>query len=347
MINYQELIENLRDEDVFRLLDQLGAQPIDKGDYFVCKTVCHNENAEEASQKLYYYKNTHIFYCYTDDGAMSIFKFLKNYYETRNIVYDWYNDILQVILNCSVQNIKGVETYKPIREEYKYQNKYKDLPHYPKDIIEVFTHYYPIEWLQDNITKEAMDKYNIRYSISQNKIIIPHYDINGDLVGIRGRALNKYDIENFGKYMPVQIEEKWYSHPLSLNLYGLNFNKDIIKKYKVCYIFESEKAVMQVESWNMPNCAVAICGSNLNKFQINLLLKYCNPNEIVLCLDKEEQPNQDIYFQKLWKICKKYNKYCNLSFIYDRDNLLEYKDSPSDKGEEIFLKLYKKRVIVR
>ena len=58
-----------------------------------------------------------------------------------------------------------------------------------------------------------MDKFNIRYSISQNKIIIPHYNVNGELVGIRGRALNTQDIEQFGKYMPVQIENKWYSHP--------------------------------------------------------------------------------------------------------------------------------------
>ena len=45
--------------------------------------------------------------------------------------------------------------------------------------------------MQENITKNSMDKYNIRYSISQNKIVIPHYDINNELIGIRGRALNE------------------------------------------------------------------------------------------------------------------------------------------------------------
>jgi hypothetical protein len=43
---------------------------------------------------------------------------------------------------------------------------------------------------RDGITRAAMDKYNIRFSISQNKIIIPHYNVFGQLVGIRGRALN-------------------------------------------------------------------------------------------------------------------------------------------------------------
>ena len=42
-----------------------------------------------------------------------------------------------------------------------------------------------------------MDKYNIRFSPTQNKIIIPHYDINGRLVGIRGRALNIEEVEKY------------------------------------------------------------------------------------------------------------------------------------------------------
>ena len=77
MIDYQSIVENLRDEDVFKLLEQLGAEPVDKGSHFVCKTVCHNEDPEEASAKLYYYKNSHLFVCYTECGNMSIFKFLK------------------------------------------------------------------------------------------------------------------------------------------------------------------------------------------------------------------------------------------------------------------------------
>ena len=38
MIDYTEIIEQLKDEDVFRLMERLGAQPIDKQDYILCKT---------------------------------------------------------------------------------------------------------------------------------------------------------------------------------------------------------------------------------------------------------------------------------------------------------------------
>jgi len=347
MINYQEIIEELRDDDIFHLLERLGAQPIDKGSHFICKTICHNEDADQASAKLYYYKDTHLFYCYTECGALSIFKFLQHYYETRQIEYDWYTDVLQVVLNCGAAQIKdGEPTYKSIRSEYNLKKVRRDLPTFPSDVMNCFIHYYPIEWINDHITPVAMDKYNIKYSSLQNKIIIPHYDVNGKLVGIRGRALNAFDIENFGKYMPVQIEGKWYSHPLSLNLYGLYENKGNIKKSGITYIFESEKSVMQCEAFSLPNCAVASCGSNLNKFQVDLLLRTCAPHEIVVCYDNEEVEGHK-YFDKLYKMCKKYSNCCNMSFIYDRHNLTPKKASPSDCGEEIFLQLLKERIKIK
>lgn len=349
-MSYKEIIENLKDEDVRNLLDNLGAEVIDKGDYFLCKTICHNEDAEEASYKLYYYKNSHRFMCYTECGSMNIFSFLQHYYETRDIQYDWTNDILRVVQNCS--DFKPIEGFTPpryvgLKDKYRPQRKAQILETYPTGLIDMFIKLYPVEWLRDGISKKAMDKYNIRFSISQNKIIIPHYNVYGELVGIRGRALDAWEIENIGKYMPVQIENKWYAHPLSLNLYGLNFNKENIKKYGICYIGEAEKFCLQMESFLMPNCSVAVCGSQFNKYQLNLLIRTCQPREIVICFDKEELEGEDKYFNKLYSLCKKYTNYCTISFIYDRNNLLSLKDSPTDKGEEVFKELLKRRVIVR
>lgn len=246
MIDYQEIIEQLDDNKVKNMLDSLNIPYEDKGDYLLMPTVCHNEDTESASWKLYYYKNTHIFYCYTECGGQSIFSFLKHYYEARNYVYDWFTDIYEVIRGCSYfsEDKQNLNSYKIIRDDYSLKKNRQDLPAYPDGVIESFIKYYPIEWLKDGITKKAMDKFNIRFSPSQNKIIIPHYDVRGRLVGIRGRALNKEDIEMWGKYMPVQIEGKWYSHPLSLNLYGLNMTKENIRATGIAYLFEAEKSVL-------------------------------------------------------------------------------------------------------
>ena len=228
MIDYKEIIEQLKDEDVFRLMERLGAQPINKQDYILCKTVCHNVDADEASYKLYYYKDSHMFYCYTEDGAMSIFKLLHHYYDTRQIEYNWYNDIYQVVLSCSDSSVLDnthPQAYKSQRDAYAPQKARRTLPAYPPGLLDVYTKYYPVEWLNDSITRETMDKFNIKFSVSQNKIIIPHYDVDNRLVGIRGRALNPQEVEQVGKYAPVWIEGKCYSHPLMFNLYGLRPRK--------------------------------------------------------------------------------------------------------------------------
>lgn len=348
MINYQEIIEQLDDERVKKLLDSLEIPYEDKGDYMLLPTVCHHSHEDEASWKLYYYKNTHIFQCYTECGAMSVFSFLKNYYEAHSIEYNWYTDIYELILGCSYFNedTPNYDAYRSIRNEYDPKKIRRDLPSYPEGILNIFMKYYPIEWLNDGISKEAMDRFNILYSPSQNKIIIPHYDARGRLVGIRGRALNPEEVDLGMKYMPVQIEGKWYSHPLSLNLYGLNITKDNIRATGIAYLFEAEKSVLQLESFDIPNCGVAVCGSKLNKYALDILVRECHPREIIVCFDSEEVGRDYTYFNHLYEICEKYRPYANFSFIYDKERLLDLKDSPTDKGEKIFKRLLEKRVKV-
>lgn len=348
MINYNAIIENLDIDKVKNLLEQMDIPFQEKEKYLLMPTVCHNSNVDEASWKLYYYKDNHFFYCYTNCLGMSIFKFLEHFYSERGIEYDWYEDIYKVVLDCSNFRLAapGQPTYKSIRDLYRRPEQIQ-LPTYPEGILRTFTKFYPPEWLNDGISKQAMDNFNILYSIPQNKIIIPHYNIDNELVGVRGRALNEWEVENIGKYMPVQIEGKWYSHPLSLNLYGLNKTKENIKDTGICFIFEAEKSVLQMESFDRLNCAAAVCGSQFNKFALKILVQNCHPNEIVVCFDKEELPGQDTYFYKLYNLCKKYKNYANFSFIYDMEGLLDLKDSPTDKGEAIFEELLKRRVIVK
>lgn len=350
-MDYAEIISNLNTDSVIHLMTELGADRYDdRGDFVIFPTICHNLESSEASMKLYFYKKNKMFVCYTECGSMSIFKFLRTYYEERQIEYDWYQDIYEVVCNCS--SFKQKEgfikpVYKSLKERYSVARKEVQLPEYSPNVLDCFIKHYPPEWLNDGISKLAMDKFNISYSISQNKIIIPHYDIDGRLVGIRGRALNEWEVENVGKYAPIRIENTWYKHPLSMNLYGLNVNRKNIRAHGLCFLFESEKAVMQMENFHLPNCSVAVCGSNFNKYQLNILMKTCAPHEIILCFDKEELPGEDKYFNKLWNICQKYKNYCNFSFVYDREGLLDLKDSPTDKGEETFIKLIGKRVIVK
>ena len=43
----------------------------------------------------------------------------------------------------------------------------------------------------------------------------------------------------------------------------------------------------------------------------------------------------------------KLKNYVNCEYLWDKDDLLDEKDSPVDKGEEVFRKLYAKRMRYR
>lgn len=355
-IDLEKLQKSLTDEDIISLLTNLGADRYNnKEDYIIFPTICHNINSEDASMKLYYYKNTKLFYCYTEcDESFNIFSLFEKVYSLQNRDFQ-FSDILKEIIDKTKINSEILsfeeERYKSIKEKYRKKNRVKKLERYDEGVLKVFEKHYPVEWLAEGISRKSMDKYNILYSISRNKIIIPHYNINNQLIGIRGRSLNPQEIEKFGKYMPVEIEGKMYTFPLSQNLYGLNISKNFIKNKKKVIIFEGEKSTYKYDNFFSENISCACCGSSLNKSQLDILLKNFELEEIILAFDKEyinyNSEKGRIYFYKLENLCKKYSNYCNFSFIYDKEGLLKEKDSPVDRGKNIFLELYKKRIIVR
>lgn len=353
MINREYLNQirlSLTDKDIINIFLRLGVDRYDvKNDYIVFPTICHNADQAQASMKLFYYKNNKLFHCYTECGeTFDIFRLLDKYYKTRNIKYNFQRDVIDFI-KTDAQYTAGINfdsvQYVSIANKYK-RREVNKLQIIPENVLQSFTDYYAKEWIDEGITPKECKKFNIKFSISQNKIVIPHYDINGKLVGIRGRALNPDEIEEKGKYRPITIENHTYAHPLSLNLYGLNETKKAIKRKHYCIVFEGEKSVLLMEKYyGADNVSVANCGSNFHKAQLELLLNL-GVSEIIIAYDKENttKENSEKYFDKLYKICSKYKNYCNFSFIYDRENLLEAKDSPIDKGPVIFEQLLHNRV---
>ena len=190
------------------------------------------------------------------------------------------------------------------------------------------------------------------FDLGQNKIIIPHFDIDGRLIGIRSRALDKKEAEMYGKYRPLQIGEITYAHPLQFNLYGIHEHQNGIKMRRQAIIAEAEKSVLLDDGYygNLSNC-VACCGSTFNKYHISLLTNVLGANEIIIALDKEytdwRTEKARKYKERIISMCRKYSNQAVFSYIWDYDNVLEEKDSPFDKGKEVFEHLYKTRVKVR
>ena len=357
-ISPKDIVDSITLQDVQTFLSGLGVEQIivdeEKGQ-IICPTICHHRLDEATSMKLYWYQNYKIFKCYTEcNEAMSIFTLYKkfmalNYHEVS--FYEAVDYISKCIKHITI-SIKSNYSYNNIDfEKYNFDAAVPILTEYPKTMLTYFTHYYHPTWLKDGIKPDVMDRFHIGFSLTQNKIIIPHLDINGRLVGIRGRAIDQQEIENFGKYRPVQIGNILYTHPLQFNLYGIYEHQNGIRMRKSALIVEGEKSVLLADGYygKLSN-TVACCGSSVNKYHINLLVNMLGVNEIIIGLDKEYEtwPSEkaSIYRKKIEKICNKYKHLASFSYIWDRNNLLQEKDSPLDQGKEVFEQLLKERVYV-
>lgn len=93
------------------------------------------------------------------------------------------------------------------------------------------------------------------------------------------------------------------------------------------------------------NICVACCGSSFHNYQFELLLK-AGAEKILIAFDKEWETwkEEEKYFNKLKSICDKYKNKCKMGFIFDTQNLLNFKDSPFDKGPEVCKNLIKQGV---
>lgn len=352
-----DVINSLTIDDVVNFIKSLGVENIiQQKEYLILPTICHNSLDEEASMKLYYYDNHKCFHCYTQCGdSMSIFELYIRFMET-NGNYVTFGDAVDYVKRFITNGVimekhDKINPYIINEDKYEYHDNIIQLPSYDKNVLDAFVKYYPPQWLREGITKEAMDKYNIRFSIPQNKIIIPHYDINDNLIGIRGRALNKEEIEEFGKYRPVFFGKTIYKHPLSYNLYGLNKNKDAIQRFRKAILVEAEKSVLLGDKYmGENNICVAVCGSSINKYQISLLTNLLDVNEIIIAFDRDFKELRTAESKKCRKkvsdLCLKYKNEAIFSYVFDDFGLLKEHDSPLDRGKEIWNKLLNERIQV-
>lgn len=353
-ITPKSVLESLTTSQVIQILRALGADNIvEQEEELIIPTICHNPLGSSKSHKLYYYFDNRTFVCYTGcQHSFNIYQLVQKVYEINDHKINFHEAFNYVLSFLDGKNQILEPTREPINQRYLRRLTATQLPAYNDRVVNSFKKIAPIEWLSEGISKEAMDKYNIRMSIAKFKIIIPHYDINGRLVGVRGRALDEYEVANYGKYMPVRIEGTFYTHHLSRNLYGVDIAKDAIRNAKRAILFEGEKSVLKMwDYYGDDSVALAVCGSNLHKVQVDILTKELGVSEIILAFDKEysmlRTEEAENYKYKLINLCKRYENYANFSFIYDMENLLKEKDSPVDRGKEIFERLYDLRVKIR
>ena len=361
-----EIRESLSLGDIYGLLQEWGGDPEYAVFGILSSTICHNKPGE-GSRKLYFYENTGLFKCYTgcENSTFDIFELVI---KIANI--QWNKDL---DLNDAVRWIAGrfgiVGTYEEnIDEEelddWKYLANYERiqdielktntmaLKEYDDIILSRLNYDIKITpWLNEGISQEALNQARIGYYLGGDQITIPHFDKDGRFIGLRGRTICAEDAERHGKYRPLKINSQLYNHPLGINLYNFNNSKNNIKTFEKAIIFESEKSTLLYQSYfGLENdISVACCGSSISTYQIQMLLD-AGAKEIVIAFDRQFQEIGDNEFKRLkanlLKIKDKYKNYALISFIFDKNMITGYKDSPIDLGPDIFLQLFKERFVL-
>lgn len=142
-------------------------------------------------------------------------------------------------------------------------------------------------FFQDGIDYKTQELFQVGYDEYSNRITIPERDYNGNLVGIMGRSNDPH----------CKHEERWL--PLvpcsrSKTLFGLTQNYHHIAERNTIFLFESEKAPMQLRSFGS-KLGLGLCGCHVSKSQADMIHSLL-PERVVLALDEgleEEQIREE------------------------------------------------------
>ena len=217
--------------------------------------------------------------------------------------------------DSNLETIVIERTILDINRDYK--NKYK------KEV--------PAEWVAEGIPKSTLNKYEIMTDPASNRIVYPVYDSNNNFIGVKGRT-------RFDNYKDLKIMKYMNYHKIGRLDYfqGMKQAKPFIKQKNEIIIFEGIKSVMKVDSWGIHN-AVSAETSSLSEYQVELLIQM-GIRDVIIAFDK------DVELKKIKSCCTILSRFTNVWVIHDKWNLLDDKDSPCDKGQQVMQTLYERRM---
>jgi len=207
------------------------------------------------------------------------------------------------------------------------ESKSSILPHDYMDRYELNEEKMSV-WEDEGITMDSMKKYGVRYDKFSDRIVYPIKNMNGDIINVSGRTLDK-------DYKAKKLRKYTYFHSLGIldTIYGLSDNMESVLKKKELILFEGAKSVMMANGWEIENTG-AILTSHLNPYQMKIIIKL--GVTVVFALDSDVDITKDPNIMKLLP-------YVNVFWVKNRDGLLDEKDSPVDKGLDVWKSLYDRR----
>ena len=358
-IDKDKLLGSLSKDDIIKVCTELGNgeyKEDSSGALYFSTSLCHGG---DSPYKLAYYqpqdgyKYGH-FHCYTCGDTYNVVELVIRANRLKGRTVTWYKALSWImtvtgrggsVIRTDYTEVHKIDDWDWInRLNVKKSREIANLSEINENILDLFTYIPYDDWMKEGIIPDVFSEFEISYCPLRDAIIIPHRDINGRLIGIRGRNLDPWTVKNIGKYTPITVEGKILRHNLGQNLYGIHINKNTITKAKKLLLVEGEKSVLQCNSFYPENSfALATCGSNITQTQIQIILKTLGVTEVILGYDKEYEDahsfEAELYKNKLLKKVAPFMNFCKVTLLMDADNLLPYKGSPTDCGKKVLEQL--------
>ena len=361
MIDVKKVKEQLTLEDYESIINALEI-PITAQSYKIwsLKSGCHSIDCNDCDSNLKFNIEKKTFTCYSHECLIGqdifdlvlirqqLFNPKFTFIDAVNFVIDNSNISISNVTKNSSKKSNNFNIKQLINKYTKHETESTEVKIYNEKVLNFLSDTYKEEWINENITIDTMKKYEIKYYERGQQVCIPIRNENGDLIGIHCRNFLPEELEYGRKYIPLKLlDGTEYNFPTSNVLYGLYQNKDIIKRFKKVILFEAPKSVLKLNDISGgQNIGVALFGMSFSKAKAQLLIDL-GVEECIVAIDKEydimdsEEFNE--YKNKVLKIAKFLKGFMRVSVMYDKENLLDKKDSPIDKGEDIFYKLYDER----
>lgn len=195
-------------------------------------------------------------------------------------------------------------------------------------------------WIDEGISIQTQHKFGVAMDIESKRVVFPVHNSNGDLIGVKGRLLDKWMDDDGYKYL--------YLHPCNKSIELFNFHRafDSANETGKLYVVEGAKSTMLADSLGYEN-VVSIEGDSIQPGQVALLLGLPLDIEIILALDADKDEE---YVRKMAEAIGMRR----ISYLIDNDNVLgdkSHKRAPFDLGKIAFeqlcqtKKIYRKRVL--
>ena len=303
----------------------------DKGEYYTCA----RPNGDNP-QSIVVYKDNLTVNMYTGEKIQGDIIALTMGLKQLDFVsaLKWLHKTLN--LEWSNKNLKpkAESKYNPLdiftsKLKSKHKCVVNDIDIYDEDILIDFGDCIHQDYCNGRITEKVRKEFGLCYDFQRKRTVIPWRNQNG-IVGLSGRTsvplYKELDIPKFWSYQGFKKGKC---------VYGFCENYAHIQQAGYCVLFEAEKSVLIRASLG-DRTGLAIGGSNITDEQVGLILSLnC---DVVVALDKD-QSKEDIK-----EICKKFCKYRNVYFIWDKWNLLGDKDSPADANNKTYNFLMKYKI---